>query len=153
MFLEKLKMMDFKKRVRIETLVLILLFISSLFMPFCDMFSLIIDNNGNAAHEKIDTMYVFHSPLIILCFLLLTISFLSFKRFVLSIINPIVIVLFVIFSFAILTMLNWSGSHRSPELRFGFWFSQSLIVISIIKGYIWRKNFNPSDENKRVFID
>jgi hypothetical protein len=48
-------------------------------------------------------------------------------------------------------MLHWSGSHRKPEMRYGYWINQSVIVISIIKGYLWRKDFYASEKGKQNF--
>lgn len=146
--------MDFIKRVRIETAILTLLFISSLFMPFCDFFSLIENEQGEWIGEKVKTILLFQTPLVFIysfCFLLLVLSFLSINRYVVSLVNPSVIMITLLVSFYLMMMLNWHGSHRKPDLRFGYWFNLSIILYSIIRGYIWRSDFNATEKGKRNF--
>lgn len=155
MFISKYKSLELKKRVRIETAVLTMFFISTLFMPFCDIFSLIENEQGEWIGEKVETALLFESQLVFIysfCFLLLALSFLSFNRYVVSLINPSVILITLLVSFYLMMMLHWSGKHRQPELRYGYWINLSLIIISIIKGYMWRKDFYATEKGKRNFI-
>lgn len=146
--------MDLKKRVRIETGVLTVLFITTLFLPFCNFYSMIENKKGEWIGEKIETFSVIETPLVIVysfCFLLLIVSLLSLNRYVLSLINPSVIIITLLVSFYLMMMLHWSGSHRKPELRFGYWFNLTIIVYSIFRGYAWRGAFKATEKGKRNF--
>ena len=154
MFISKYKSLELKTRVQIVTAILTLLYISTLFMPFCDVSDFDPNPGENSDGLIVETFYVFETPLVFIysfCFLLLAISYLSLNRYAVSLINPSVIIITLLVTFYLFMMLTWHGGPFRPDMRYGYWLNQGIIVFAIIKGYVWRDDFNATDRGAKNF--
>jgi len=132
-------MLEFPKKIRIEIIIVLIVFSASYLFPFCTFYFL--GDNDVEVIEKPQYINDFKFGYVYIVYILMTLfALLSSKKVVLNIINILVLIfLFLSFALAKLGFAWWGASPYHPTFSIGFLLVNIAIIYFIIRSYSWIK--------------
>jgi hypothetical protein len=140
------------KAILIEFLIYSVLFILSLcFFPICNFYYLGENDSMLTKPQYFFDFEIAYS--FIVYFLIIITGFFSLKKWLIISIN-ILVMIFMFLTFLFVKMLFgwWGASPFHPDFQLGYWLSQSLILVLIIRTFTLLDKISEINLNKKITL-
>ena len=126
----------------------ILLAVSRGFFPICNYYYLDYNEEMKITKPQYFKDFGVFSYIFPLFYILVIMGFLSFKKGIVISVN-IIVIFFMLLTFSYIKMefLWWGGSPFHPDFQEGYWLSQLVILVAIIRTFTLVNRFNRNAKN------
>lgn len=128
-----------KKKIYLQSLIIGILFLLSIFLPYTAYFH----PDGEISHYEFG-FQSFDAILLTFCFVNMLFACFSFYKIIVLIINIFILLLLLVIFIMNSLLSNMYANHGpvTPETQLGFILSFLLVLIYLLKTFIWRNQFD-----------